>query len=172
MLLSSILWGTIADKYGRRRIIIISIFFLAYFAFLSSFSPSFKWLLLLRFLVGVYVGAVPQALVLYAEYMPTSARGKGILILAFYWAFGASFEALLAWGVMTPELGWRYLLAISSLPLLIVLTVCHWIPESFLYLAATGQRKKAEEHLHRVSLKKFMRKVILGRFLHFSRWQK
>ncbi len=151
-MLTSPLWGIIADKYGRRQILIISTFFLAYFAFLSSFSPSFTWMLLLRFMVGVYLGAVPQALTLYAEYMPTFARGKAIMILAFYWAFGSSFEALLAWGIMTPDLGWRYLLAISSLPLVIVLVVSFFIPESLLYLAAIGQKEEVEKNLDMVSM--------------------
>ena len=154
--LTSPLWGVMADKYGRRQILTVSTFFLGYFAFLSSFSPTFTWMLLLRFLVGIYLAAVPQALTLYAEYMPTPARGRAILILSFYWAIGSSFEALLAWAIMTPNLGWKYLLAISSLPLVIVFAVSFFMPESLLYLAATGQKKRVEKTLKLVSVLNYL----------------
>ena len=49
----------------------------------------------------------PQVMTLYAEYLPTSARGKAILVMSFFWAIGASFEAVLALVTMGPDLGWR-----------------------------------------------------------------
>ena len=60
MLLSSSLWGILADKYGRRTVLVVSISFLFYFAVLSAAAPSFGWMLFLRYLVGFYIGGVPQ----------------------------------------------------------------------------------------------------------------
>ncbi len=62
MVLSSSFWGSLGDKYGRRRMLVWAIAFLGYFGLLSSLSPSFWWLLGLRFLVGFFIGSVPQVL--------------------------------------------------------------------------------------------------------------
>ena len=61
MLLSSSIWGILADKYGRRAVLVVSIAFLFYFGVLSAAAPSFGWMLFLRYLVGFYIGGVPQA---------------------------------------------------------------------------------------------------------------
>jgi hypothetical protein len=49
-----------------------------------------------------------QSCTLYAEFLPTAVRGRAIMVMSFFWAFGACLEALLAWAIM-PTLGWRYL---------------------------------------------------------------
>ncbi len=151
MLLSSSAWGVLADKHGRRVAMIIATVFLFYFGFVSSFAPTFKWMLFLRFIVGIFIGGIPQIMTLYAEYLPTKQRGKAILVMSFFWAFGALFEALLAWITMTPALGWRYLVAFSCIPLLIFLLFSNHIPESPMYLAITGQKQQVERQLNRVS---------------------
>ena len=53
---SSPLWGKICDKYGRKSSVVISSFFVFYFGALSSISPTFIWMLVLRTLVGVGTG--------------------------------------------------------------------------------------------------------------------
>ena len=49
-----------------------------------------------------------QVITLYAEYLPTMARGKAILVMSFFWAIGATFEAVLALLTMGPHMGWRW----------------------------------------------------------------
>ncbi len=52
-----------------------------------------------------------------------------------------------------PELGWRYLLAFSTLPLLVFVVLSPWhVPESPLYLAASGRKEEAEQQIARVCL--------------------
>ena len=53
-----------------------------------------------------------QVITLYAEYLPTVARGKAILVMSFFWAIGATFEAVLALITMGPNYGWRYVMLI------------------------------------------------------------
>jgi len=60
MFLSSPFWGVMADKYGRRPTLILTALFLSYFGFLTTFSPSFGWVVFIRFLVGFFIGGVPQ----------------------------------------------------------------------------------------------------------------
>ncbi len=94
-----------------------------------------------------------QVATLYAEFLPSSWRGQAILFLSFFWAAGACFEALLAWIVM-PRLGWRYLLAFSTVPLLLFVAAApKHLPESPIYLASRGKKEEAEELVKRVSIK-------------------
>ena len=60
MMISSAFWGALADKFGRKLTLIWTSVFLCYFGFLTSFSPSFEWVLFLRFLVGFFIGGIPQ----------------------------------------------------------------------------------------------------------------
>ena len=71
------------------------------------------------------------------------------MVMSFFWAIGACLEALLAWAIM-PTLGWRYLVGVSVIPLLIFLFFSPIIPESLLYLSVSGQQKRAEQLIARV----------------------
>uniref|UniRef100_A0A6A7G839 Synaptic vesicle 2-related protein-like n=2 Tax=Hirondellea gigas TaxID=1518452 RepID=A0A6A7G839_9CRUS len=61
MMLSSTFWGTLSDKYGRRRSLWLASLLLAYWGFLSAFSPTFGWLIMMRALVGFAIGCIPQS---------------------------------------------------------------------------------------------------------------
>ena len=83
--------------------------------------------------------------------MPTAVRGRAIMTLSFFWAVGAVFLAFLAWAVM-PTLGWRYLVALSTLPMITFLLIGpKFMPESPLYLAATGQKSRVMDQLNKVN---------------------
>ena len=58
MMISSTFWGKLSDRFGRKRALIISGIFLFFYGFLSTFSPSYGWILCLRFMVGFNIGAV------------------------------------------------------------------------------------------------------------------
>ena len=60
MMISSTFWGKLSDRFGRKRALIISGIFLFFYGFLSTFSPSYGWILCLRFMVGFNIGCVPQ----------------------------------------------------------------------------------------------------------------
>ena len=73
------------------------------------------------------------------------------MTLSFFWALGALFLAFLAWAVM-PELGWRYLVGFSVLPLASFVVMSPFIlPESPFYLASIGDKKQVEIELAKVS---------------------
>ena len=60
------------------------------------------------FLLILICSSFVQVITLYAEYLPTIARGKAILVMSFFWAIGATFEAVLALLTMGPHMGWRW----------------------------------------------------------------
>ena len=152
MMVGQLFWGWFADKYGRKTTVCLAGAFVAYFGLISSFSPTYTWMLLLRGLVGFFVGSVQQAVTLYSEFLPTKHRGGCLIVLELFWAAGAALEVLLAMFVM-PSLGWRWLLVLSSVPPVIFAVLSPILPESARYQAACGRSQQAEETLARVAAK-------------------
>ncbi|KAL1458080.1 hypothetical protein WDU94_008254 [Cyamophila willieti] len=142
MMLSSTFWGYVSDRYGRKQALTLCAVLLFYYGILSSLAPSYTWILFLRGLVGFAIGCVPQSVTLYAEFLPSKQRAKCVVLLDCFWALGACFEVLLALIVM-PTLGWKWLLALSTAPLLAFACICPWLPESARYHVASGQPEKA-----------------------------
>ncbi|CAH2238675.1 jg4350, partial [Pararge aegeria aegeria] len=148
MMLSSTFWGNISDRYGRKTALSMCGVLLFYYGLLSAIAPNFLWLLFLRGLVGFAIGCVPQSVTLYAEFLPTKQRAKCVVLLDCFWALGACLEVALALIVM-PTLGVHWLLALSTIPLLIFAIICPWLPESARYHVASGQPDKALETLEK-----------------------
>ncbi|KAE8747251.1 hypothetical protein FOCC_FOCC006043 [Frankliniella occidentalis] len=157
MMLSSTFWGNVSDRYGRKKALTMCAALLFYYGLLSAFAPNFLWILFLRGLVGFAIGCVPQSVTLYAEFLPTKQRAKCVVLLDCFWALGACFEVLLALLVM-PTMGWQWLLALSTTPLLAFACICPWLPESARYHVASGQPDKALETLQKVRQQSFCSK--------------
>jgi MFS family permease len=104
----------------------------------------------LRGLVGFGIGGSPQAITLYAEFLPQSKRARCVIINNFSWSIGAVFEVLLAVVIM-PTLGWRWLLGISAVPLFIFVIFSGWLPESARFHLASGHTDLAQKTLERIS---------------------
>ncbi len=101
--------------------------------------------------VGFSIGAVPQSVTLFAEFLPTKQRAKCVVLLDCFWALGACLEVLLA-ALIMPTGGWRWLLALSSLPSLIfVIAAASWLPESARFNAASGNNEAALDTLGRIA---------------------
>ncbi|XP_076434867.1 synaptic vesicle 2-related protein-like [Babylonia areolata] len=150
MMVASPVLGVLADHYGRRTCLLFSTLWTAYFGFLTSFAPSYYWLLLLRGLVGIGMGGVPQGYALIAEYVPSKFRAKMIVFGEMFWASGSLFVIMLAALVM-PSLGWRWLVGISSLPVFLATLACLFVPESARYQVAAGRTEDALAVLERVA---------------------
>ena len=94
---------------------------------------------------------MPQSTTLFVEFLPAKHRAKCLVLGNIFWSTGTCFEVLLAILVM-PTLGWRWLLGLSSLPLLIFFFFCNWIPESARYHLTCGQHDLAKNILEKISI--------------------
>nr|XP_040146868.1 synaptic vesicle 2-related protein [Ictidomys tridecemlineatus] len=144
MMSSSTLWGNISDQYGRKTGLKISVLWTLYYGILSAFAPVYSWILVLRGLVGFGIGGVPQSGPL------STPRLTPILLCQVFWALGTVFEVILAVFVM-PSLGWRWLLILSAVPLLLFAVLCFWLPESARYDVLSGNQEKAIATLKRIA---------------------
>jgi putative MFS transporter len=147
-------WGRIADRFGRRRVFLLTVLLDAAFGLLSALSPNFVWLIVFRFLTGTAVGGtLPVDYAIMSEYLPTKQRGKFLVYLESFWALGTIIVALLAWQLIPNNTadGWRWLLAASALPGILGYWVRRSVPESPRYLLAQGRGAEARTVLQRVA---------------------
>jgi putative MFS transporter len=82
--------------------------------------------------------------------LPPQKRGRYLVLLEAFWALGAVAAAGLAW-LIVPRLGWRWLLAVSAVPGILIVFIRRDIPESPRYLLVSGKPEQAREVLAKVA---------------------
>lgn len=149
----ALLSGPTADRWGRKFTLTASVFVFGAACLASAFSPDLQTLTVLRFVTGVGLGAaMPNAVTLMSELSPT--RRRAFITNAMFCGFplGAALGGFLA-GWMIPALGWRSVLQLGgTAPLVLVLVLLLWLPESLRFLLARigpvpAQGLADDEHL-------------------------
>ncbi|KAI3801579.1 hypothetical protein L1987_29688 [Smallanthus sonchifolius] len=151
MLIGAYSWGFISDNFGRRKGLLSIAIVTSGASVLSAFSPNYISLVILRCIGGIGLGGGPTYNSWFLEFVPAPSRGIWMVIFATFWTVGTIVEASLAWIIM-PHYGWRWLLAISSIPALAALMFYELVPESPRYLCLKGQTKEAYDILKRASV--------------------
>lgn len=154
MLAGAWFWGSYSDYRGRRFSFLATIGIDSVFGLLSAFSPNFAVLLVLRLLTGFGVGgSLPVDYAIFSEFLPTRQRGRYLVYLESFWALGTIVAATLAWLIIPqfPEMGWRFLLAASAVPGLLVFWLRRTIPESPRFLMLEGREEEARAVLQRIA---------------------
>jgi len=151
-LVGGVVAGTMADHWGRKLPLMLSILWLSIFAFLSGFSTSYPMLFTLRALFGIGMGGVWAAgMPLTLEHWPAHLRGtaSGLLQGGFAWGFIlAAFAFRFVYPLFDPALGWRVMLSVGIIPLALVPWIRARVAESPVWLerrrlaAATGRTER------------------------------
>ncbi len=154
MLLGAWGFGRLADRIGRRRVLILTVLIDAVFGLASVFAHDFTLLLVLRLLTGVGVGGtLPVDYAMMAEFLPPRRRGRWLVALEGFWAVGTIAVALAAWAAShwAGDQAWRWLFAATALPALIGFWLRFWLPESPHYLLHRGEVQEARAVLDRIA---------------------
>ena len=137
-LVGGVISGAMADRYGRKLPLMLSIVWLAIFAFLSGFSTTYTLLFALRALFGIGMGGVWAAgMPLTLEHWPASLRGtaSGLLQGGFAWGFIlAAFAFRFVYPLFDAAIGWRVMLSIGIVPIVLVPWIRARVPESPVWL--------------------------------------
>ncbi|WP_434510951.1 MFS transporter [Desulfitobacterium sp. AusDCA] len=145
MILGAALSGMAADKWGRRAVITVTLVIYGLASGLSGFSVNYPMLLVLRFLTGFGLGGeLPAASTLVSEFSPTKIRGRNVIILESFWAWGWICAALVAY-LLIPVYGWRIGFWVGAVPALFAAYLRRVVPESPRYLELLGKDKEADE---------------------------
>jgi putative MFS transporter len=118
MALGAAMAGILADRYGRKAMLMTTILIFSIATGLSALATSFVMLCLLRFIAGVGLGGeLPVASTLVSESMPASERGRAVVLLESFWAGGWLLAALVAYFII-PQYGWQAAFIIGAVPAL------------------------------------------------------
>ncbi|MDF2722555.1 MAG: transporter [Paenibacillus sp.] len=131
--------GAIADRYGRRNVLIATLLLFAVANGLSALAVGFTAIVVLRFFTGVGLGGeLPVASTLVSESVPAGDRGRAVVLLESFWAGGWLLAALISYFVI-PAFGWRLAFVIGALPALYAIYLRRAIRDSTVY---TNQKAK------------------------------
>ncbi|MBV1779052.1 MFS transporter [Paeniglutamicibacter sp. ABSL32-1] len=144
MALGAFLWGTIADKIGRKKAFTWTLLIFSIFTVAGALAPSFAWFVAFRFIAGVGLGGcIPVDYALVGEFTPSKQRGRVLTAMDGWWPVGAALSFFISGWVQATTGNWRLILAVMVLPALLVFWVRRSVPESPLYLVRKGQREAA-----------------------------
>ncbi|GAA5167691.1 MFS transporter [Ornithinimicrobium tianjinense] len=151
MALGATVGGMLADRYGRRTVFALTLLIYGLATGASALATGLAMLLVLRFLVGLGLGAeLPVASTLVSELSPTRIRGRMVVILESFWAVGWILAALIGFFVVpTSADGWRWAFALGIVPALYAVVVRLGLPESPLFLERRGRVDEAEAVVRR-----------------------
>ena len=138
--LGAIFFGRIADVFGRKRTYGIEAAIMVVGALLSAFAPSFIWLLVFRFILGIGVGGdYPMSAVLMSEFSNKKNRGKLVGLVFSMQALGTVAGYVVALALLAakvnPDIAWRIMLGFGAVPAAGVIYLRRKMPESPRYLA-------------------------------------
>jgi AAHS family 4-hydroxybenzoate transporter-like MFS transporter len=137
--------GPIGDRFGRKPLLIGSLAIFGLASLLSAFAGSVGVLTILRFFTGLGIGGgFPGAATLTGDYAPQ--RRRALMIMASF--TGAPLGGFLCGqlaGLLLPTLGWPSIFLIGGIfPLVLVVAMALWLPESPRFLAAKGKLSPRE----------------------------
>jgi len=150
MLIGAGLAGYIGDRMGRRYSYQINLAIFGVASIAAVFAPSIYWLIGLRFLMGIGLGAeLVVAAGTLCEFIPPTYRGRWISMMGIIINSGLLVATFIGFFVI-PHLGWRFMFAIAGAGALVVWVLRKKMPESPRWLESVGRLDEAEAALQAI----------------------
>jgi AAHS family 4-hydroxybenzoate transporter-like MFS transporter len=139
LLFGALIFGIVADRIGRRQVIIFCIAWFGLGMLLTPTASSVNGLMIWRFLTGLGLGgAMPLAIALTAEYAPQRSRATVVMLMFFGFSFGAAIASVVT-AALVGRFGWKAVFyAGAALPILFAPILIATLPESIRVLALRG----------------------------------
>jgi AAHS family 4-hydroxybenzoate transporter-like MFS transporter len=141
VLIGALFFSMIADKIGRRPVIVYSTLFFSVMTIATAYAQDLEQLLWLRFIAGIGMGSiVPNATALVGEFSPKASRVTLVMCITVGFTVGAAVGGFVAaW--LIPLFGWRSVFIFGgAIPLVIAVVMLWSLPESLQFLAVRRRR--------------------------------
>ncbi|MBM7599216.1 AAHS family benzoate transporter-like MFS transporter [Virgibacillus halotolerans] len=151
MMFGALIFGTLADKLGRKKIILICAFFFSLFMLLTGLSPSPEVFGLFRFLTGLGLGGMmPNVIGLISEYSPEGMRSRMIATIMAGYSIGGVIAAFLGM-ILISNFGWESVFFFGAIPLLFLPFLAKALPDSVGTLVDINDYKGIQKILVKVN---------------------
>jgi len=139
--IGALIFGRLAEKYGRRPILMFNVALFSVFELLSAWSPTFTIFLALRVVYGVAMGGIwGVASSLAMESIPD--RSRGLMSGIFQAGYPSGYLlASIIFGLFYEHVGWRGMFLIGALPVLLLPFIYFKVPESPVWLASKARKE-------------------------------
>ena len=170
--IGSLIFGLLADRAGRRRMLSLSILTYSVFTFACGFSTTIAMLAAFRFLLGLGMGGEwNSGATLVAETWPSAWRGRALGIVQSSWALGYALAAVVA-NLILSRTNWRWVFFAGVLPALAVFWIQHGVPEPALWQRHREQPDSATHlrTLWRAAMPRLLALLTMNTFGMFAWW--
>ena len=143
MFLGALVWGPLADKFGRKAGLSGTILGFAALSGFTALASNVYQFGVLRFVTGMCLGGmIPISTALVSEYMGTRSRGRCVAFITTVWPLGLLAAAVCSL-TLVPLHGWRILFVVGVVPAFLVLWIRRKMPESPRWLSSQGRLREA-----------------------------
>ena len=140
--LGGILFGIVADRFGRRRALMASIVIYSIFTAACGLAQSVWQLGVFRLLLGLGMGGEwTSGAAIVSETWPDQHRGKAVALMQSAWAVGYALAAIMV-ALVLPRFGWRVVFLIGIVPALLILWIRRGVPESEVWLRSRARPQR------------------------------
>lgn len=150
MMFGALLFGSLADKIGRKKGIAICFALFSVATIVNGFASNPTEFGICRFMAGLGCGGLmPNAVALMNEYAPKKIRSTLVAVMFSGYSLGGMLSA----GVgifMLPRFGWESMFFAAALPLLLLPVILYYLPESIGFLVRRGRHEQARALLSRL----------------------
>ncbi len=154
IMIGALLFGYLADRFGRRKLFILTLLLYSGFTVISALSPGYYFFMVFRFLTAIGVGAEYSAInAAIGEIIPARFRGRANATVMNFWPVGSILAALLSLyfiNLLPPSIGWRFAFGLGAIVALFTVWVRRILPESPRWLLQRGRRQEAMEVMRQI----------------------
>ncbi|KWR92155.1 MFS transporter [Cupriavidus sp. IDO] len=144
MFFGAFLIGTLSEMIGRRRMLLLCVSLFSLTMLGASYAPTPAIFGVLRFMGGLGLGGViPVAAALTIEYSPPHRRSFNYGLMYSGYSVGILCAALIAMWLL-PNLGWRGVIGLGAVPMVLIPLMAWLLPESLEYLVGQGRIDEAQ----------------------------
>ncbi|MFW2003758.1 MFS transporter [Acinetobacter baumannii] len=131
LMLGALVFGPLADRFGRKTMLLLCIFLFGCSSLVSAFSPDINTLIFLRLVTGIGLGgAMPTAITLMSEYCPSARRSVLVMTMFCGFTIGSALGGMIS-ARLIPVIGWHGILFLGGILPLILLPIFYFlVPES------------------------------------------